>query len=202
MSRLCTAAQVNTRMNQTTTVDATLLEEIIDGVQQQILNFLGKKQLFWSEDIVDYPKPEGRVIQLNVYPVESIQNVLYSPTYVFDGTAEAYEQNTDYVLYPERGLLRALTFCWPTEPRAIMVHYTAGWVIPGGNVDTGQVATPQALIEACIRQSVYVYQSRRQAGLLQVNTVEGTMQKFAQTPLLADVEGLIWPYVDARRLVY
>lgn len=198
---LTTAAAVNARVDQPETTDADMLEDIVAAVTEQIESYLGRK-LFRVADFVEYPRQDGKVLQLNRYPVESVSSVLWDDTRVFGASAFEYTENTDYVVHPDRGILELTYGVWPRGSRVLQVTYTGGYVAPGTAPTGDQVAMPLEIVEAAISQTAYKYRTRKEEGLAQITTMEGKLISADNGSLTKVVKDLLSPHLDTRRVLY
>jgi len=86
----------------------------------------------------------------------------------------------DYVLYPDEGEVCTLYDTpWPRGKRTIKAAYTGGYI---------EDDLPEALRSKLLKQVVYEFRRRKDAGLSAVQFPDGSIQKFVTGEWLPDVE--------------
>lgn len=125
--------------------------------------------------------------QLAASPVTTLTSVKNSATFAWaDVTAKT--EGTDFVLDPQTGILRQLTY-WVAGPEALQVVYTAGLA-----ANTAAVLTDHPdLADACEKQVVEEWQRRLSLSRTS-SAASGTTEAHAAVSLLAVVREALAPY--------
>lgn len=199
VTTFATTAAVQTRLGLGSSVDTTLIGQVLDGVTAAMARYCGRLHngtnlMLRQSSFTEYLTGDGgRVLKLSLWPIESVTSVTYDPTRVFTGVT-AFTANTDYVLDDSAGLLYRVWRDWEDDPLSIKVVYVGGYVDPGSTPSTGQIALPNDIIEACLQQTCFVYQSRMRYGVKSESHGDGSYTTYADD-LLPSVRAIL----DAHR---
>jgi hypothetical protein len=81
-----------------------------------------------------------------------------------------------------------------TNLQMARVTYGGGFVLPGNQVGSSQIALPSDIEQACVEQVAYWYQRRNQLGLVSVGGEGGTISQYRTLDLLPSVVAVLKKY--------
>lgn len=189
-----TYSAVATRIGLTGTTNQTMVNQIIDEVTDQFAVVL-KRPIWRDASRTDYLTGDNsNVIQLPLYPIESITSVTIASDVDFDA-ATALTANDDYRFDPANGLLYREADIWPRYVRGIKVVYVAGYVHPDDSPGATNFALPYDIIGAGIQQVCYVYERRMGYSQKGEKTGDGSVALIENEELLPGVIGVLRRYM-------
>jgi hypothetical protein len=147
----------------------TILQDIVEGVLEEADEFMGLAYSLVTEQ-VQYFDGGGSTLYLGHANVSNV-------TVVEDEVTLAADD--DYMVYPERGVIRHKTGAFATGLRNVVVTYDGGY---------SEDLLPKSLKRKLIKQASYEFRRRQDAGLSSVQFPDGSVQKFAMGEWLPDVE--------------
>jgi len=160
-----------------------LLESIIKAVSARIERALNRK--LKKEQRTEYFTAGKKVYSLSAYPIDKEAGL----------TVEVWgSERTDYVVYPESGLIEFINDTGIPWPKKVAVTYTGGY-----EEVNGILQVPDDLKQACIMQAAFLFKRRKDIGLRSVSMPDGSISVQAPTKLLPEVEEIIKSY---RRMPY
>jgi len=194
----CTTAQVKTRLEISGASADTVLGQIVTGVTSMLEAHCMRKLARPAAAVTEYSHGGAKVIWLEHFPAISVTSIKEALHHDHAGE-DALTANEDYVLHDARGALQRIGNNWLEGLDAVQVVYLGGYTDPGDTPGDGEIAMPDAVVEAAIQQCCFVYQRRRELGLTSVGVSGGSVSAYARDKLLPGVKELLAPY---RRVVF
>ncbi|HIJ66810.1 MAG TPA: hypothetical protein HPP51_00805 [Planctomycetes bacterium] len=197
--RICTLADVKTRLGITETDSDELLNRIIAGIEQYFNSYTYRVLILNSTDATEYYTGCGDHIHLKRYPVKSITSIKESIDYDFDN-ATALTSNTDYRLLGggKDGIIYRMYGEFYSTPDSVQVVYAGGYVAAGQTPGEGETSVPDDLREAAIEQASFLFKRKNDIGLASVGFDGGSVSKFSAIKLLPMVEQVLKKYRRPR----
>ena len=195
---VCTAAQLKSRLDITVAGADAALAEVIAGVVADFEAWCRRRLVRPAAAVTEYwdgGHADSATIFLNYFPAVVITSVKES---LYHGHAAAgvtaLTANDDYILNDARGRLVRVG-AWLSGPDAVQVVYTGGYAAAGVTpLPAGQIAMPDKIIEAAIRQASFVWQRRKSLGLTSESMGPASMTAYARDELLPTVRELLAEY--------
>ncbi|NLF33255.1 MAG: phage head-tail connector protein [Planctomycetes bacterium] len=195
----CTLASVKSRLELTDSAADTMLEEIIAGVTAELEAYCRRKFVRPTAAVTAYFDGDAnpQAIPLEYFPAVVITSVTESLDHDHDN-ATALTADDGYWLNDHRGMLYPSSLHnggrWLRGVDAVRVVYLGGYTPAGVALGAGEIAMPDKVVEAAVRQSCYVYHRRRERGLQAVSGPDGGVTAYATDELLPDVKALLAEY--------
>lgn len=170
----------------------TMLELIINSVSLQINRFT-RRML-------------AKTTYTGLYLDGNGKQTLWLPNAPVIGTLSSLKENAvaltegptgSYYLYADRGtIFRPAPGLWPASPKILQVTYTAGYIVQGGAVATGETALPADIEMACLMQTAYEWKRAKDSnwGETSRSHSDGTISR-VESGLLDAVEQLLRHHV-------
>lgn len=172
------------------TTDDTALTTLLEGLQGRFEDFCGRKFLR-TADVLEYPTPGQRYVQLERFPLESVAAFWLDPAGEFSEVTKI--PVTELVLNKVRGrILLKYWADWP-EGNHVKVQYTGGYVAVGTTASTGQYAVPDGLRRLVIMQAAFEWRNKTTLGTTAVSG-QGVNVQGAAADLLPEVKAGLASY--------
>lgn len=201
VTTFATTAQIQLRLD-VGSVDATLIGQILDGVTAAMARYCNRLSarnvnlmLRQSDYVEDFNGDGGNVVQLSLYPIESVTSLIYGGPQRDFVNGTSFTEDEDYVVDADAGLLYRVGANWERWPKSLRITYTGGYVDPGSSPTGSQVALPNDVIEACILQTLHDYRNRQAIGMNTVSMGDGSFAYLEKGGLLERVRNRLEPYV-------
>jgi len=175
---LCTLAQIKTQLAIATadTEHDTLLTQFVAGVSADMARASGRVHggvaCLEKSTLTVLFSPESRtpVLWLPAWPVVSITEVKEAVFGGFDDV-DALTENEDYQVNKALGGLYRIGY-WLAGVNAVRASYTGGYTAAGATPGTGEIALPNHIVNAAIRQVIHEFNRRSTPGC-QGESVQG-----------------------------
>jgi hypothetical protein len=125
------------------------------------------------------------------YPIESVSAWAVKGD---EDTGWETQTNVDYLIGPAAASLE-LASPLGSSSEIARVTFAGGYVLPGATPGTGQTALPDDLEQACIEQTIYIWQNRNRLGLVSMSGEGGSIAQFAKLDLLPLVASTLAQHV-------
>jgi len=194
--RICTVADIKSRLSISATDNDSLIAAIIAGVGEISDNYTGRSLIAPAADVTEYHTGNSSYLQLLQYPIISITSVKEASDYDFDN-ADALEADDDYRILAggKKGIIYKISYCnWLEFPDSVRVVYRGGYCSAGQTPAAGETALPSDLREAAIEQVTFIYKRKDDIGLSAVSFPGTSINKFAELDLLPLVKQTLDKY--------
>jgi uncharacterized phiE125 gp8 family phage protein len=168
-------------INTSNTNDDATIGRLITAVSQDFMRATNRPDLLQA-DYTEVHQGDGstRMIVFH-WPINAIASLTVAGNALLasaDKIAVGYYFDAD--IDPERIwniYLNGYTF---VDGAAVALDYTAGYVQPGGTVETGEIALPEDIEQAVIDWCAYRYKNRPNVGVTARRTTEGESSQIEQ----------------------
>ncbi|MCK5235473.1 MAG: hypothetical protein KAR06_00695 [Deltaproteobacteria bacterium] len=161
----------------------TLLTSIIEFTSSRVEAFLNRR--LTSTAYTQYFNGGRKKYFLDAFPVASSP----APVVTVYGTVKTLD--SDYYLWDDLGMIEFLYDISSTTPKCVKIEWTGGYV---ADATTGVLDAPDALKQACLMQSVFLFRRRDSLGVNSVTMPDGAIQMNAPTALLKEVREILSLY--------
>jgi hypothetical protein len=160
----------------------SLLEMLIEYVSTNLETAMNRSLL--KQERIEYFKGGGKLFLLKAPPIDNSNHTL---TVSVDSDAQTV--NVDYYVHTNSGMIEFVVPTEYTEPNQISVLYTGGYSGTGNSL-----AVPNDLKMACTLQSAYLFKRRKDIGINQMSTPDGSIGTFLTGEFLPQVQKIVDRY--------
>ena len=167
-----------------------LFETLIDGVSEAFNAYVGRALAKTTYTAAYFDGNGQGGFLLPNYPIVSITSITE------DGNALTEGEDSDYLLYADRGILKRVMGAWYKGSKTIKLTYVAGYVVQGATVTAPDVALPADLKLACMIQVAREWKKATLSewGVISKSSPDGATISRVEAGLLKEVREILDRY--------
>jgi len=193
---ICTTADVETRIGETSETFDALIAQIINGVAAAFESYCHRPLVQAAAAVTEYYTGECEYLRLKRYPIIAITSIVESADFDWDNE-DALTVDDDYRVMAggAKGILYRVGGWWLNYPDGIRAIYNGGYKAAGEVAGAGETAMPADLREAAIQQAAWWFKRRDDIGITAMGFQGGDVQKVvAGLELLPGVREILENY--------
>jgi len=180
--KLVTVADVKEFLEKTDTDHDSLLELLIEYVSTNLETAMNR--YLEKQERIEYFRGGGKLFLLKAPPIDNANHIL---AVSIDNDAQTV--NDDYYVHTNSGMIEFVVPTEYTEPKQVSIRYTGGYSGTGNSL-----AVPNDLKMACTLQSAYLFKRRKDIGINQMSTPDGSIGTFLTGEFLPQVQKIVDRY--------
>ena len=168
------------------TSDDALLALLISQVSRRLESYCKRTFTKGASDATEYMTGGSKVLEPKQFPISGITSIIEDNDRLFTGDA------LDATSYYQDGrfIYRVDGERWSSEIGTIKLVYNGGYTDSGGTLQ----AVDDAIVEAAMIQTAFIYQRRLRLGTSSVAGGDGSVQTLTEVDLLPEVRKALMPF--------